>query len=241
MLPVKYVQPQHRIVDLVQQSSLDVALLIGHFDRELLTGIVEVCPRIVLVDHMMRGLNVDTILVDNREGGYAAMECLIAHGHRKRIGVITGPRNQLVTRERLAGVFECIEQHDLSRDTLRIAEGDFLFKGGYDTARRLLQDNPPTALFVMNDEMAAGAVQAIHEHTRLRIPEDISVIGFDDSAVSRQTRKPLSTIHISKPLMGRLAVQRAVALMKKDAHAPITTVVPTRLIERETTGPCSRT
>jgi LacI family transcriptional regulator len=88
----------------------------------------------------------------------------------------------------------------------------------------------------MNDEMAAGALQAIHAFTSLKVPQEISLVGFDDTSLALATQPPLTTIRVEKALMGRLAVEHVIDQINNPGHTPTTVVVPTSLIGRETTA-----
>lgn len=236
MLPVKYVQPKAKIINILEQSSLDVVILIGHFEDDLLRRILDVCNKSIIVDHTLRGAAVDTIIVNNREGGFQAMDHLLSIGRRENIGIITGPLNEMVSRERLDGAYDALDAHHIARESVTIIESDFRREGGYRSTAKILKDGKPSALFLMNDEMAAGALDAIKELSDLSVPGDISIVGFDDSALATACTPSLTTIHIAKPLMGKLAIQRAVSCITRSDHEPITTVVPTKLVVRDSSA-----
>ncbi len=236
MLPVKYVNSTGKVLDLLIQANLDAVILLGHFDPVLLRRILAGGPPSVLVDHVLRGSQIDTVLVDNRGGGFQAMEHLCSLGHRK-MAVVTGPQEQVVTKERLQGMKEAMEQNGIPESSVKIIAGDFQRESGFQTVADLLRsDFDATAIFLMNDEMAAGALQALHSYSSLKVPEDISIMGFDDTSLSMATQPPLTTVQVSKMLMGRLAVQRAIAQLKDPEHSPTTVMVPTQLVVRNSTA-----
>ncbi|MBN1270094.1 MAG: GntR family transcriptional regulator [Kiritimatiellae bacterium] len=239
MLPVKYIQPPTKIFDLLSQSNLDAIVLLGHCDPTPLRTIINSGTPIVLLDHQLRGAQVDTILVDNRGGGFQAIEHLLGLGHRN-IAIVCGPRDQLVTKERLDGALEAAEQANLSESDIRIVESDFQREGGFQAVSELLKSDPvPTAVFFMNDEMAAGGLQALHTFSSLEVPKDISLIGFDDTSLAMAIQPPLTTVQVAKTLMGRMAVQRLLAHIRQRDYTPNTIVVPTQLIVRGSTAPLS--
>jgi LacI family repressor for deo operon, udp, cdd, tsx, nupC, and nupG len=234
--PVRDVVPQSRILDQIAQVGMDAVVYLGAFEPASLRRMIQAGPPCVLVDFTIRGERVDTILLDNRGGAIQAMEHLLSLGHRD-IAVIMGAADQTATRERLDGVYDALDHAQLPRDSVRLIQGDFQREGGYTAMRELLNSgHVPTAVFCMNDEMAAGALQAIHALSSLNCPADISVIGFDDTAWATTTQPPLTTIQAPKTLMGRLAVQRLLARLQRN-EPPMTTLLPTQLIVRESTAP----
>lgn len=235
ILPVRNVVPQTKAIEQVTQANLDAVIYLGMFDPPTLRRMVELGPPAVLVDFALRGVQVDSILLDNRGGSYQAIEHLVGLGHRK-FAVILGQEDQVATRERLDGVYEAIEHAGLPRESVQLYVGDFQREGGFRAMKQILDSATiPTAVFCFNDEMAAGALQALHAHSTLSCPRDISVIGFDDTAWATATQPPLTTIQVPKALMGRLAVQRIMATMRREESAT-TTILPTQLVARESTS-----
>ena len=102
--------------------------------------------------------------------------------------------------------------------------------------QRLLQlDTPPTAVFAVSDRTALGALEAIYERG-LRVPEDISLIGFDDIAPGAHARPPLASVRTDKYVMGSTAVRRLDELLSERAHTPLRHVLPVNLVVRASTG-----
>jgi len=235
ILPVRNVVPQYKILDQVTQANLDAVIYLGMFDPASLRRMMELGPPCVVVDYALRGASVDTILLDNVGGSYQAMEHLISLGHRK-FAVILGQEDQVATKERLEGVYEAMDHAGIARETLLTIPGDFQREGGYKAMQEIVEsEDPPTAVFCLNDEMAAGALQALHSHSTLECPRDISVIGFDDTAWATATQPPLTTVQVPKALMGRLAVQRVMARLRDEGQAT-TTILPTQLVQRQSTA-----
>ena len=236
ILPVKYVEPQVKILDMVLQANLDAAVYLGYFDQVALQSMIANGPPAVLVDYSLRGSQVDTVLVDNRSGGYQAAEHLISLGHR-RFAVVTGETDQAVSQDRLQGVYEALDHFGVEHSSIELLRGDFQREGGYRAMSDIAaMSNRPTAVFFMNDEMAAGGVQAANA-ANLKIPEDISIIGFDDTSWATAIQPPLTTIHVDKGLMGSIAIQRLVQRINGNNPVPTTTLIPTRLIVRDSTAP----
>ncbi len=186
----------------------------------------------VLIDYQGYNRHVPSIITTNRKGGYDATSYLLESGHR-RIGFITGEMTYGCAMERLAGYRSALEDHGVPFDPQLVSEGTFLRPQGYCCARQLLSlPEPPTALFVSNDVMAFGAMDAAHERG-LHIPNDLSIIGFDDIPQAAHVRPALSTVHQPLEEMGRSA---ATLLLKYIANplAEIERVeLSTRLVIRE--------
>jgi len=134
----------------------------------------------VLIDH--RGVDEETpaVAAANRQGAYNATEYLIGLGHR-RVGFITGAMDQMCAQDRLEGYRAALVDHGVAFDPELVYEGNFFQPLGYAGASALLElPHPPTAIFASNDISALGVMEAVREHN-LRIPEEISVGGFDGS------------------------------------------------------------
>ena len=236
ILPVRNVEPQYKILDQMAQANVDAAIYLGMFDPASLRRMLENGPTPVLVDFSVRGLPVDTIVLDNQGGAYQAVEYLLSLGHRK-LAILLGQPTQVATKERLEGVYEALDTAGIPRDSVRIIQGDFQREGGYTAMAEILKSGDiPSAIFCFNDEMAAGVMQAINALSTLKVPQDISIMGFDDTAWSTATQPPLTTIQVPKIMMGRLAVQRIIA-RRKTHEQPTTTVLSTQLMIRGSTGP----
>ncbi len=116
-----------------------------------------------------------------------------------------------------------------------LVRGDWSAESGYRAGLRLADEPDCTAVFAANDQMALGLLRALHERGR-RVPDDISVIGFDDIPESASFLPPLTTIHQDFAQVGRLCVEGVLDKMRQDGAEHGTTLVPTRLVRRESTG-----
>jgi LacI family transcriptional regulator len=145
-------------------------------------------------------------------GGYTATEYLISLGHR-RIGIITGPLHLTTSRARLAGYREALERAEIPVDPTLIYEGNYLLGDGvHQTNTMLDRPDPPTAIFAGNDAQAAGVYQALYQRN-IRIPDEMSVIGFDDVVYTAQMSPPLTTIHQPLAEMGKMAANMLLRLI----------------------------
>ena len=130
---------------------------------------------------------------DDEPASRALTEHLLSLGHR-RIGFILGHPDHSSSAQRLAGYLRALKRHGLRKDAGLIAQGYFEFESGKACARRLLRrKHRPTAIFASNDEMASGVLYVARE-LGLKVPEDLSIVGFDDSMVAERTWPPLTTV-----------------------------------------------
>jgi LacI family transcriptional regulator len=145
-------------------------------------------------------------------GGYTATEYLISLGHR-RIGIITLPLHLMTSRARLAGYREALERANIPVDPSLICEGTYLLGDGIQQTLALLdQPDPPTAIFAGNDAQAAGIYQALYQRN-IRIPDEMSVLGFDDVMYTAQMSPPLTTIHQPLQEIGKMAANMLLRLI----------------------------
>ena len=141
-----------------------------------------------------KGDEDNCIQVDDSGAAYEITKHLIEHGHR-RIGFLCGGEEHVSTHGRLEGYKEALQQAGLPIDSDLIVPGEYAFDSGVEGAKALLKlDNPPTAIFASNDEMAAGALFAARL-MHIEIPNQLSIVGFEDSPFSRQTWPKLTTAH----------------------------------------------
>ncbi|MFG1707839.1 LacI family DNA-binding transcriptional regulator [Nonomuraea sp. M3C6] len=185
------------------------------------------------------GHQVPSVGAGNWSGGLSATRHLLQLGHR-RIAIITGPGYALSSRARLDGYRTALDTAGLPVDPELIRQGDFLIEGGMAQAHRLLRlPDPPTAIFACNDGQAIGVYQAAHE-LGLRIPDDLSVIGFDDLPPTRWAVPPLTTIR--QPLT-EMAVAATIMLVKLAQGEPLPQSrieLGTDLVVRRSTAPPRR-
>ncbi|OAJ93485.1 substrate-binding domain-containing protein [Vibrio bivalvicida] len=175
----------------------------------------------------------DKIQDNSLRGGYLAAKHLIESGH-KQIGCITGPLVKHQAQMRYEGYKRALNEAGLVFKANWIIESDFECEGGYDAFNKMVAKGPlPSAIFVCNDMMAMGVINAANEQG-IRIPQDLSIIGYDDIHIAKFMSPSLSTIHQPKYRLGKAAVE---ALLKKlDGSSTDTQVVqlePT-LVKRST-------
>jgi LacI family transcriptional regulator len=186
----------------------------------------------VLIDHQGIDDQDPAVRATNWQGAFNATEYLIKLGH-KRIGFITGAMNLGCARDRLAGYQAALKIHHTPFDQGLVYEGDFYQPNGYTGAKRLLE-NPvrPTAIFASNDVMAMGVMEAVREHG-LRVPQDVSVMGFDDIPQAAQLHPALTTVRQPLEQMGRVATQMLLDLLSHPDAQQKRVELPTELIIRD--------
>ncbi|WP_352428968.1 LacI family DNA-binding transcriptional regulator [Thermoflexus sp.] len=190
---------------------------------------------IVLINNQREGPFLHSVAADSRQGAHLAMAHLLALGHT-RIGYITGPPAARSNRERLAGYREMLAAAGIDPDPEWIVEGNGRPEGGEWGLQRLLASSRrPTAVFCYNDMTAIGALKAARA-AGLRVPEDLSVVGFDDILFAAYTEPPLTTVAQPKYEMGRTAMGLLLRLLEGE-QAPVHLRLPCRLVERASCAP----
>ena len=188
----------------------------------------------VLIDHQGIDNQGPAVAATNRQGAFDATRYLIELGHC-RIGFITGAMDLGCSMDRLAGYQAALKQFNILEDPALIRHGDFFQPSGYAAANELLsQSNPPTAIFASNDVMAFGTMEAARDH-HLRIPEDISIVGFDDVPQATQVHPPLTTVRQPLEQMGRAAAKLLIEIIQEPERPPQRIELPTELVIRATT------
>lgn len=191
----------------------------------------------VVADRKVPGLVSDSVTIDNVGGAYQAATHLISLGHR-RIGLVSAPLSVSVGLERRQGYEKALREQGLEVDETLIRTGDLRQSGGYQAALELLRLAPrPTAIFAVNNLMTLGTFQAILE-SGLRIPDDISLIGFDDMLWFPLLTPPLTTVRQPTYQIGAEAARLLFRRLREGTEKPIETIVlKPELIIRGSTAP----
>ncbi|MEP7054523.1 MAG: LacI family DNA-binding transcriptional regulator [Actinomycetota bacterium] len=233
------------------QHTLDGVVLMG-VDQHLpaVTALIDSGPPCVGLDLPVRGPRASYVSSDNQSAAATAVRHLQSLGHRK-IATITGPPDQLPSIERLAGFRAGMAEFDLPVPAEYVVHGDFFHESGHSRMQDLLAlPDRPTAVFVAGDLMAIGAMRAIAE-AGLHVPQDISVLGFDDVESAALVRPGLSTMAQDYLAMGQAAVSLLTQMMgtspvgsatidRSEAvgigRRPAPRLLPCSLVVRESTG-----
>ncbi|MDP4087698.1 MAG: LacI family DNA-binding transcriptional regulator [Bacillota bacterium] len=172
-----------------------------------------------------------TVNWDNIGGGYAATRYLIELGHRK-IGHLAGDLKKLSGTHRFEGYKRALKDAGIDIDESLIARGTFSEASGYRETKKLLSVQKPTAIFVGNDSMAIGAMNAIKE-MGMKIPEDISIIGFDNIELSKYVSPALTTMSSSLFEIASICVENLISSIENEANIAADFTIPLKLVERE--------
>lgn len=217
------------------RASDGVILVISPLDYPLQEELQRLNVPMVVVDPAGGAApDTPTIGASNWAGGLSAVDHLLEYGHR-RIGFVAGPRSLLCSRARLDGYRAGLDAAGIAVDDRLIREGDFYHESGFHSGSALLNlDDPPTAIFASSDQMAFGVYEAVRQRG-LRVPDDVSVVGFDDLPEARWCSPPLTTVRQPLSEMGALAARNVLRLASGDDLESLRVELATSLTVREST------
>ncbi len=220
---------------------------VANLARGMVDGLLLVLPRnpadyigtltsrnfpFILIDHQGTGRSCPAVGATNWQGAYRATEYLIKMGHN-RIGFITGSMDLGCSMDRLEGYLSALRTHHAVDAPELIYEGTFFQPDGYAGASALLDlSSPPTAIFASNDIMAMGVMDAVRSRG-LRIPDDVSIVGFDDIPQAAVVRPALTTVNQPLEKMGRVATQMLLDLLRSPEKETGRIELPTELVIRD--------
>ncbi len=186
--------------------------------------------QVVVVDSDA-GARYSVVDADQRGGAQAAVRHLLDLGHRT-VWHLAGPADSFAAQRRTDAWRDVLEQAD--RSVPELLHGDWSAESGYRAGQSLPEEC--TAIFAANDQMALGLLRALNERGR-RVPEDVSVVGFDDIAEAASFIPPLTTVHQDFAEVGRRCVDGVLRQIRNNATEYGVTLVPTRLVVRDSTAP----
>jgi DNA-binding LacI/PurR family transcriptional regulator len=225
-------------IDLLASGAIDGMLYLGSFrtNERLAAAITGGLP-VVVVDEPIAGLpDVHTVVMDDYSGGYQAASYLVALGHR-RIAFISGPAELASVQERRRGYDDALRKGGLDPAGQIALSGHFTEQFGMSALPRLLAaPAPPTAAFVASDYIALGMLSAAETHG-IRVPEDLSVVGFDDIRFSQYVRPRLTTIRSPVDRLAQTGVEMLFDRLANPGSPARTEVLPVELVVRESAGP----
>ncbi len=228
---------------IIQQRNLDGLVLLHLVSPKMIAELRERKIPVVAIDNEPAVKQLDTIQFDGRGGSHMAADYLFSLGH-ERIVYLYGALERPSIKERFHGFKDALTHHGLAFDAEKHThQAAFSYAGGYQGGLELLKKHKRvTGICVANDEMAAGALRAAREAGR-RVPQDLSVIGFDDITMSQHTSPPLTTIRVDKEGLGRRAIARLIELIETKAESKgkkvpehLREVLPVELVIRESTA-----
>ncbi len=223
--------------DLMMDAGVDGLIFSSvHLHEPVTEKLIDERFPVVLVNRKLSGKSCNYVICNNVNGAYEITEHLINLGHRK-IAIITGSPNLSTGRERLKGYQKALKDHGIDFDHNYIIQGPFKRETGYRAAKQLLtMKDRPGAIFAGNDFMAMGVIDAIEE-LGMNIPEDVAVVGFDNTEFSSSLRIKLTTVSQRKYEMGNLAVQILIDYIeRKEKNYTHKVILEPKLIIRESCG-----
>lgn len=228
---------EHEYAGMVLSNRVDGIIHLDHSfpfsDRDAILAknvpMVSVCERIV------SEIRYPVIELDNYSACRALAKHLTSYGHKK-FAVIAGQIESQIHRDRLGGIKSVLAEENIEFHDEMVVGGEYSIEAGVIGAREFLaRADKPTAILCFNDDIAIGAIHEIKRHG-LRVPEDISVVGFDDIKVSGYIDPPLTTIHQPAGEMGRKAVEVVLKQIQKEKLQKDREIIQFQLVERKSTG-----
>lgn len=188
---------------------------------------------VVLIDNAITDKSIPSVTIDNYNGIIESMDYLRSLGHSK-IGFITGLLDSAVGKDRINGYLACLKRYGFNIDDQQlIYQGDYSYASGASGTKSLMTRSPaPTAILCANDTMAIGAIKTIFE-MGLSVPDDVSIVGFDDIAVASQIFPPLTTVAAPVTDIAKNAIEILVSMINGEPLSAAQIALPTRLIIRE--------
>lgn len=229
----------------IQDMKLDGILLVGPAEKTTIETIKQLKIPLVLVDNHVPAFSVDSVLCDNFEGARQAVSFLIEQGH-SQIAFIGGPtlegprpQNKIYTLERRsAGYRTALLDAGLQVDYNLFETSRLEPVSASEACQRLLAGGHPfSAVFCANDEIALGVLKALQEAGK-HVPDDVSVIGFDDIALVGHLIPPLTTVRVDKEALGAMAVKHLLMRFRDPHMTSVSSVMEVELIKRGSVGPC---
>jgi DNA-binding LacI/PurR family transcriptional regulator len=221
---------------ILQQNRLMDGLIIASAtsDDPLIPRLVELGTPFVMVERPARlAERIHYVTIDNIQAAQNAVQHLADLG-RRRIGTITGSLYNIDAQDRLTGYRNALERMNLPYDPALVAEGRFTHPSGSVAAKRLVKQGVD-AIFAANDMMAVGALQAMQE-LGVRVPEDVSLVGFDDLPQAVQVTPQLTTVRQPVQHKGTAATNLLIDLIEGQIQGPQQILLPTQLVIRQSCG-----
>ncbi|GAA4843124.1 transcriptional regulator DegA [Paenibacillus vulneris] len=221
---------------LLTQKRVDGVIVATRTQKDLfLKKLIQQNVPIALITGEMPTLAVDTVMVDDFLGGYQAGTHLVEQGHR-RIAILAEDVNTMSNRERIRGCKQAMTSAGLEVDERLVTSGDFTVSGGKEAMLRLLDmEEPPTAVFACNDLLAIGAIQGARERG-LQLPQQLSVVGFDNTILATIIDPPLTTVAQPIQEIGRQAMDLLVQEIKGEKSMKQRVVLMPELVVRGSTA-----
>jgi LacI family transcriptional regulator len=229
-------EPNQFVMGNINVKNIAGMIVTSWYHDDFIKEVKKIGVPLMLVDYYLPTEDIPAVLSDKIDGVIKAIEYLHTLGHQ-RIAYLQGDITVLGSKDRLVGYRRAVEMFGLDTDADLVIPCDFKIKSAYQAMKEFLArtSEPPTAVMGDNDIVAMGAMEAIKEAGH-KIPDDISVIGFDDIDLASEVIPHLSTMHVKKRTMGQLAVQRLLEIIDNKELAYNKVVLKPTLVVRESTG-----
>jgi DNA-binding LacI/PurR family transcriptional regulator len=219
---------------MVERKVDGVAIMTSEADPDVLVELSRKNIPTVILDTGQSGALTANVVIDYGQGIHEALHHLVGLNHR-HIAFIAGPQYLASARTRQMAFLAGMKQAGIPIQSGMIVQGDHKIEGGTQAMKALLQlPLRPTAVIASNDMMAIGALSAIHD-AGLKVPEDISIVGFDDIAFARMTQPPLTTVALSREQLAIMALSAIENLIAQNSAEHLEYSLPTRLVIRNST------
>lgn len=236
-LGLHYIQLEEAVERFVFQDTADALMLVSSIDAETIDHFRRLGLPMVLVDNNLPHLSIDRVLIENFDSVYRTVLKLVEWGHQ-RILFVCGPDEIPSFRDRARGYRAAMDDLGLEPMEVSCSYNSTVEGAREQIAEWLDQTGRPacTALVACNDKTAIGAMQAL-QGAGLRVPEDISVIGFDDIDMAGVVRPALTTVHVHRELLGEMGTWMLLERLEHPSRPPMTLALETDFVERESARP----
>ncbi|WP_304225815.1 LacI family DNA-binding transcriptional regulator [Gracilinema caldarium] len=228
---VRTVEDEQELLQVFRNWNMDGVILTGLFEDTFFAQLIRTDKPIVLVDSYVENKKIFNVGLDDYRGGYIATEYLINHGHKNIVFASPHIQHQGVLEERFRGYQDALTHAGLPIRRENVYEHEMTINEGQELGRELAKRKDITAIFASADMLAAGIISGLQE-AGVKVPDEISVIGFDDLYISRVTSPQLTTIHQDVTLKGVTAANMMVDFLEGKPIITRHVVMPVSIVER---------
>ncbi len=231
-LMLRTVETSQDLIFFLRNWNVDGLILAGIFEDDFYDVLTKLHIPIILIDSYISNPNICNVSLEDFNGGYMATKYLIDHGHTNIAFASPSIKYRGVVSERFEGYKKALSEANIQFNNKLVFEQEIDTTTTINLGRSLAKRNDFTAIFATADILAAGIITGLKQAGR-RVPDDISVIGFDDINLCNLISPALTTIHQDSPLKGRLAVNYIIDKLENKTINKKETILPVRLVERE--------
>lgn len=230
-LMLRTVKDSEELLTFLRNWNLDGLFFTGLFEDSFFDTLKEISVPIVLIDSYIKHYTIQNVGLEDYRGGYLATKYLLDNGHRNIVFASPHLRAGGVVEERFRGYRQALSEFGVPFREDYIFEQEFDVSSGISLGRQIAAKEGVTAIFATADILAAGIMAGLHACGK-RIPEDISIIGFDDINICRLITPPLTTIHQNPAEKGRVAVEFMIKRLQNEPIEQNEIILPVSLVER---------